>query len=160
MPAGMPWQKAGTAVSAPEHRWEMTRLAVSEVGYFDSDDREVRRDGPTFTADTLDTFPADESLTLIVGADAARGLPTWERHGDVLARARIAVVPRPGVDRKDVEWALRGADHLWLDTPELWLSGTALRARARHGRSLRFLVPDAVWTYIQERGLYVESAGD
>jgi nicotinate-nucleotide adenylyltransferase len=45
---------------------------------------------------------------------------------------------------------------VWLDTPEVWLSGTMLRERGSAGRSLRFLVPDPVWVYIQEHGLYVE----
>jgi nicotinate-nucleotide adenylyltransferase len=157
MPAGIPWQKTGTGVTDSKHRWEMTRLAVAGVPYFEADDREVHRDGATFTADTLATLAADESVTLILGADAARGISTWERHAEVLERARIALVPRPGVDRSEVDRVLRGADSLWLETPEIGLSGTMLRERARHGRSLRFLVPDAVWVYIGEHELYLEA---
>jgi nicotinate-nucleotide adenylyltransferase len=154
MPAGAPWQKADRSVSDAGHRWAMTRLAVEAVDYFEADDREIRRDGPTYTIDTLATFPADESITLIVGADAAGGIPTWHRADDVLRRARIAVVPRPGVARPDVDWALRGARYVWLETPEIWLSGTMLRERATRGRSLRFLLPDPVWEYIMEHGMY------
>jgi len=159
MPAGAPWQKAGRQVSSAEHRWEMTRLAVAGIEYFAADDREIRRDGFTYTADTLESFPADEALTFIVGADAARNISTWQRASEVLGRARIAVVPRPGVQRSAVDWVLRGANYVWLETPEVWLSGTMLRERASRGSSLRFLVSDAVWNYIAENDLYTESAG-
>jgi nicotinate-nucleotide adenylyltransferase len=157
IPAGAPWQKADRHVSPAEHRWQMTRLAVADVGYFGADDREVRREGPTFTIDTLESFPDDETLTFILGSDAARGIPTWERSDELVRRARIAVVPRPGVSRHEVDWALRGSDFVWLETPELWLSGTMLRDRAQHGRSLRFLVPDAVWDYLAEHDLYTRT---
>jgi nicotinate-nucleotide adenylyltransferase len=156
MPAGLPWQKADRRVSAAQHRWNMIQLAVDGTGYFEADDRELRRDGATYTIDTLTSYPSDESVTLIVGADAARGIPTWHEADDLLRRARIAVVPRPGSARRDVDWVLRGARYVWLETPEVWLSGTMLRERARRGRSLRFLVPEPVWAYIAEHRLYVD----
>jgi nicotinate-nucleotide adenylyltransferase len=152
LPAGRPWQKAGRGVSPASHRWEMTRRAVAGVDYFIADDREVGRDCWTYTADTLATFPAEEDLVLILGADAAAGLPTWQAPEVVLGRARLAVMDRPGVERAAVEAAV-GAVH-WLDTPLLGISGTLLRARRRAGGSLRFLVPDAVLAYIESADLY------
>jgi nicotinate-nucleotide adenylyltransferase len=154
LPAGRPWQKADRAVSAPTHRWEMTRRAVAGTPYFTADDREVRRDGWTYTADTLDTFPRDEELVLILGADAAAGLPTWQRPESVLGRARLAVMGRPGVERSSVE-AAAGEVH-WLDAPLLAISGTLLRARRRAGLSIRFLVPEPVRDYIESAGLYAD----
>jgi nicotinate-nucleotide adenylyltransferase len=154
IPAGAPWQKAGHRVSAPEHRWRMTMLAVDGVEYFEADDREVNREGWTYTIDTLDSYPADEDLFLIVGADAALGLPTWDRCEDVMDRVTVAVMPRPGVDRRAVDDVLGDCEHAWLDTPSLDISGTMLRARARVGMSLRFLVPDPVWLYVNEHALY------
>jgi len=62
LPAGRPWQKADLGVSPAADRWEMTRRAVAGVSYFAADDREVRRDGWTYTADTLATFPESEEL--------------------------------------------------------------------------------------------------
>lgn len=152
VPAGAPWQKAEREVSPAEHRWAMTRLAVEGVDYFEADDREVMRPGWTYTIDTLETF--DEPVVLILGADAARGLPTWYRARDVMARATIAVIPRPGVDARSVERSLEGATMLWLETPLLAISGTMLRDRVRRGHSVRFLVPDPVWRYVEEHDLY------
>ncbi len=154
IPAGAPWQKSDRRVTDARHRWEMTRRAVDGVAYFEADDREIHRDGWTYTIDTLASFPHDEALVLILGADAARGIPTWHRAGDILARAHVAVAPRPGVDRASVAEALRGGAMSWLQGPEMTVSGTALRVMAAAGASLRFLVPEAVWQYVVEHHLY------
>ncbi len=155
LPAGAPWQKADRSVSAAEHRWAMTERAVRGVPYFAADDREAQRAGWTYTADTLGTFPADERITLILGADAARGLPGWDRVDEVLGRARVAVMERPGISRADVEDAV-GAPVTWLDAPQVAISGSMLRARAAAGGSVRFLVREAVWEYIVEHRLYAD----
>jgi nicotinate-nucleotide adenylyltransferase len=152
-PAGSPWQKPTDGVSAAEHRWEMTRLAVAGVGYFEADDREVRREGSTYTIETLDSY-GDEEIVLILGADAAAGLASWHRGDEVAARAALAVVPRPGTDPVAVERAIEGP-FTWLDVPLLDISGTMLRQRSRAGGSIRFLVRDAVWRYVIEHDLYV-----
>ena len=131
----------------------MTKLAVHSVDYFEADEREVLREGWTYTVDTLESFPEDEEITLILGADTARGLAGWQRHEDVLARARIAVMSRPGIDGAEVEAAV-GANMVWLDTPQIPVSGTMLRARAAAGRSLRFFVRETVWMYLEEHRLY------
>ncbi len=152
MPAGSPWQKAQRGVSAASHRWEMTRLAVEDVDYFAADDREVRRSGWTYTIETLESLDKGEDVVLVLGADAAVGLPTWHRSADVADRVTIAVMPRPGVARAAVDEIL--GDHVWLDLPELPISGTALRERAGEGQSIRFYVPDAVNEYVIRHALY------
>lgn len=152
VPAGAPWQKAGRVVTAAGHRWEMSLRAVAGVDYLEADDREVRRDGWTYTIDTLGSFPERDDLVLILGADAAAGLRSWHRAADVLDRADIAVMPRPGVDRTAVEEAAGRVR--WLDTPLLPMSGTMLRTMRREGRSIRFLVREAVYAYVEEHGLY------
>lgn len=155
VPAGAPWQKAGRKVTSAEDRWQMTVLAVDGIPYFEADDREVRREGWTYTVETVHSFPEDEALFLVLGADAARGIPTWHQADDVLRRATVAVVPRPGVERYEVDEALAGGNVVWLDTPDVRLSGTMLRRQARAGRSIRFLVPDNVWRYIEENQIYL-----
>lgn len=157
MPAGAPWQKAGRRVSAPKHRWEMTRLAVAGVDYFHADDREVHRDGWTYTADTLATFDDSIEITLILGADSARNLPTWHRAEEVLSRVELAVAPRPGVDAATVEKPVEASVKMvWLDMVPLDVSGTVIRDRARRGMPARFLVRDAVWRYFTAQKLYAD----
>jgi nicotinate-nucleotide adenylyltransferase len=152
IPAGAPWQKAGRNVSTADDRWQMVVLATGGTDYFEADNREVRRQGWTYTIDTLESFDADDEVTLILGADAALGLPTWERSEQVLRRASVAVIPRPGVDRDSLDGVLDS--YQWLDVPELEISGTLLRDRVRSGRSIRFYVPDLVFDYVMHNGLY------
>ncbi len=153
LPAGAPWQKSDRAVSERHHRWAMTQRAVAGVDYFVADEREVERDGWTYTADTLAEFARDDELVLILGSDAAAGLASWERSDEVRRRARIAVAPRGATDRDRVEHAT-GPGTVWLDMPRVDVSGTEIRRRMADGRSIRFMVREAVWGYLVEHGLY------
>jgi nicotinate-nucleotide adenylyltransferase len=153
IPAGSPWQKAEREVSHTGHRWAMTSRAVEGVEYFDADDREVRRDGWTYTVDTLAEF-SDDEVALILGADAAAGLGSWHRCEEIIDRVEVAVMPRPGTDRELVE--ATGARVRWLDVPDLAISGTMLRKRRSEGRSIRFFVREAVHAYIVEHDLYAD----
>ncbi len=152
MPAGSPWQKPASTVSAGEHRWAMTQMAVEGADFLVPDDREVLRDGWTYTADTLATFPESDRLVLVLGADAAANLSTWQRYDQVRARAEIAVVPRLHTDPEAVHAA--AGEVTWLDMPILEISGSQIRERARSGQSVRFLVRDRVYEYMTEHGLY------
>ena len=118
------------------------------------DGRETLRDGPTFTADTLATFPAEEELVLILGADAASRIRTWNRWEEVLDRATLAVAPRPGASKDEL------VPSVPIEMGLLEVSGTDIRLRVRDGRPFRFLVTPAVHEYIQRHGLYTEEAGD
>lgn len=153
VPAGEPWQKDGRSVAPARHRLEMVRLAVEGVPYFGIDDREVRRGGPSYTIETVDEM-REEGLEpiLVMGADAAASMITW-RRAERLADVRVAVVARPGVERKSVIEGVVG-ELTWLDAPSLELSGTELRDRSAEGYSLRFIVPDAVCSYIEREQVY------
>lgn len=152
LPAGSPWQKAGRRVTPGADRLEMTRLATDPIDYFEADGREVLRDGWTYTIDTLESFDKSDDLVLVLGADAAAGLPSWHRWEAVVERATVAVLPRPGTSRQAVDAAVPAA--VWLGMPKLDISGTEIRRRAARGLSVRFLVADPVWRYIESRSLY------
>lgn len=152
LPAGAPWQKSDREVAPAEHRLAMTQLAVAGVDYFEVDDREVRRPGPTYTIDTLDEMP-DDDITLILGADSAAAISSWHRSSEVLDRVDLAVVPRPGTRMDEVTTV---SDRVtWISMPDLEISGVRLRSMVAAGLSIRFLVPDPVWRYIGEHHLYV-----
>lgn len=156
VPTGAPWQKMGRQVSAASHRWAMIELAVGGVEYFSADDREVHRRGWTYTADTVASIDSAMEIVLVLGADAARNLPTWQRAGEVMDRVDVAVAPRPGTSHQEVEAAI-GEAH-WLEMAPLDVSGTMLRERVKAGRSVRFLVPEPVWGYIGRHYLYRDDA--
>lgn len=160
VPAGDPWQKTGDRHITPvAARVEMTRLAIAGMPGFELDLREVERDGPTYTLDTLGSFPADEELFLILGSDAAAGLHTWHRWNEVVERATVLVVPRPGHDISEVTSLLTSA--VPLDMAALDISSTAIREMAREGRPYRYLVPPEVHHFIESEGIYTQSrSGD
>jgi nicotinate-nucleotide adenylyltransferase len=152
IPAGDPWQKAGTEVTPGGHRGAMTRLASATADYFETDDRELRRPGPSYTIDTIESFDGADELVLIVGADAALGMVGWHRSSDLVG-VPLAVAPRPGVEFDAVRAAL-GRPFEPLDMPLVDVSGTDIRDRIRTGRSARFLVITRVLDYIGENNLY------
>jgi len=158
MPAGEPWQKGDRLLTGAAHRLEMIRLAISDIDGFEVDDRELEREGPTYTIDTVLSFPEDEELSLILGADAALGLPTWHRWDEVVDRVSVLVVPRPGTDAREVQSVIPQA--VFLDMAVLEISGTEIREMAQIGEPFRFLVPLAVHDYIEGLGLYEEPDGD
>jgi nicotinate-nucleotide adenylyltransferase len=154
MVANSPWQKQGTRdISPAEDRLAMVEAAVADVDGLVAGDAEIRRGGPSFTADTLATmvgcYPGAELFT-IVGDDAAAGLTTWERHEEVVAQSHLVVVDRPGAP---VELPI-GYEWLRVEVPRLEVSSTDLRARVRDGRPLDYLVTEPVLDIIAGRNLY------
>lgn len=158
MVANVPWQKEGQRSITPAlDRLAMVEAAVADVTGLEAGRLEIDLGGPSFTADTLAALAEHEpgaELYTIVGDDAAAGLATWERHGEVVSNSRMVVVDRPGE-------AVRLADDVaWIhvEVPRLEVSSTDLRARFVDGRPLDYLVTDPVLQVIAERGLYRSEA--
>lgn len=154
MVAGDPWQKRGQGVSPAVDRLAMVEAAVAGVPGLVAGRDEVDRDGPTYTVETLEALRATEpgvELFLVLGTDAAAGLTTWHRWEDLSGLATVVVVDRPG---STLELGGGPVPVVRVPVPQVELSSTELRQRAADGRSLRFLVPDAVCAVVEERGLY------
>jgi len=154
----VPWQKAGTREITPaEDRLAMVAAAVADVEGLEVSRAEVDTGGMSYTADTLQALLDEDgsrSLYLILGSDAAAGLPTWERVDEVRDRATIVVVERPGA--AGVE-PLDGWRWVRVDVPAVDVSSTDLRARVADGRPLDYLVTHEVVDCIEARGLYREA---
>jgi nicotinate-nucleotide adenylyltransferase len=173
VPAGNPWQKGGTGVTPANVRYAIVERAIADNPAFAGSRLEVDRPGPTYTADTLDAIAAAEraagrepDLWFILSAEALAGLPTWRDPERILALAHLAVVPRMD-DADDLAGASarfaadfpgQGERAVFLSGPRLAISGTLVRARVAAGRSVRYLVPDAVATAIREYALYLPNA--
>ncbi|MFH1475361.1 MAG: nicotinate-nucleotide adenylyltransferase [Chloroflexota bacterium] len=162
MPAGQPWQKVDSPVSPGRLRLAMVEQAIAGNPFFRADPREVDRAGPTYTAETIAEVAAETGAEpwFILSAEALAGLPTWRDPERILALARLCVVPRGAAP----EAAIASFRALYpaaanritvLDLPRLAISSTAIRARVRAGRSIRYLVPDTVAALITEYALYV-----
>jgi len=164
--------------TAAAHRVAMTRLAIAGNPAFSLDTRELDRPGPSYTFDTLTELRAelgrDTPLCLLVGGDAFLGLPTWHRWRELLDLAHIVVAHRPGAipseaamaDELRALWEKRRTDDpaslhrspagniLLHRITALDIAASAIRSTLRHGRSVRYLLPDAVSDYIQTHHLY------
>ncbi len=164
IPASTPPHKPGRPVTSPEHRLAMVRLAVAGNPAFEASELEVARGGASYTVDTLEALRADGLVDpwLILSTEALAGLPGWREPVRVLGLARIAVVPRSGFDPLGPAWVearFPGASNRvrFLAGPLLPISGSVVRRRAAAGRSVRYLVPDAVAAYIAQHRLYAGS---
>lgn len=160
IPASMPPHKVDRPVSDPEHRMAMVELAIADNPAFEGSRIELGRTGPSYTVDTLEALGGvGANLVLILSAEAFRELRTWHRPERILELARLAVVPRDGFPDANRAYL---AEHFpgfedratFLTAPRLRLSASELRDRAANGRSLRYLVPDAVAGYIGDHALY------
>jgi nicotinate-nucleotide adenylyltransferase len=142
-------------------RIEMTRLAVAEDDRFSVSSLEVDREGPSYTYETLEALAeerADRELVFVMGADAAAGLESWRLPERVVGLARLAVARRAGVSDAEVGAVMRslGCEDRTtiLEMPQFGVSSSAVRERAKQGRPLRYLVPQPVAAYIEEKGIY------
>jgi nicotinate-nucleotide adenylyltransferase len=144
-----------------EQRLAMTRLAAADDSRFSVSTLEVDRDGPSYTYETLELLAdqrADTELVFVMGADAAVGLESWRAPERVVELARIAVARRSGISDAEVAAVMRslGADGraTMLEMPQFGVSSSAVRERAAGGRPLRYLVPESVARFIEEKGIY------
>ena len=144
-----------------EQRMAMTRLAAADDSRFAVSALEVEREGPSYTYETLQALAEqrpDSDLVFVMGADAAVGLESWKEPERVVRLARLAVARRSGVSDADVAAVLRSLGcegrATMLEMPQFGVSSSAVRERAGEGRPLRYLVPEPVARYIEEKGLY------
>jgi len=178
LPAGNPWQRAGETRASGAERVRMLELAVAAEPAFGVDDREVRREGPSYTVDTLEEFRREQGprapLVFLCGTDVFARVDTWHRWESLFDLAHFAVAIRAD----DADWHSRGPGAiprvLWprvtttlrdvLSEPAgrimafamtpLAISSTALRGLAETGASLRYLTPDPVVDHIHQQQLY------
>lgn len=173
MPAGKPPHR-GAPVADAKVRLRMVQVATAAQHGFVVDDRELQREGPSYSVDTLTALRAEfplRPIALIIGMDAFLGLPKWYHWREILQLAHIVVAHRPGWRAPDMGplgelLADRGthrigdlhqakAGHIYIhDVTQLEISSTEIRELVGAGRDPRFLMPDAVRDLILESGCY------
>ena len=163
-----------SAGASPADRLAMAGLAAAELRGWSASDIELKREGPSYTFDTLTALGAASTSQkfFIIGADAFAEIATWSRYPAVLDLANFAVVARPGItldslqkrlpdlaDRMTTPEAHQPGDPriilIQAETPDV--SSTEIRQRVRVGESISTLVPESVASYISTHRLYVEA---
>lgn len=178
MPSRVPPHRSAQPVASAFHRFAMTALAVSGSPRLEACDDELRADGPSYTASTLERLQAKghraSQIFFITGADAFAEIATWKRYPAVLDLAHFVVVSRPGYAIEtlaerlpDLRSRMRRAGApsrtdgpliFLLEAPTPEISSTAIRERLGRGQSLAGLVPPLVETHIHQHRLYSRAA--
>lgn len=165
IPAAIPPHKQTRAITAAKHRLEMVELATVGHAAFTVSEIELRREGVSYTAETLRLLQEeqpDDDFYLLLGADGLRDLPTWRQSEEILRLARVAVACRPGSPPPSVALLspplpraeAEGICRRLVSMPLLDISATDMRQRLAEGRSIRYFTPPAVVAYIFAHGLY------
>ncbi len=170
LPSAHPPHKNARELSSVGHCAEMIRLAIASEPLFEFSDFDLRQAGPTYSIHTIDHFrdhyQDGAELFWVIGCDSLADLHNWHRVSELVDRVRVVTAVRPGWERP-AESVLSGAlsraqiERLMRDvmeTPRIEISATDIRKRVREGRSIRYLVPDEVRSYIEQRRLYIDPA--
>ncbi|KGE18670.1 nicotinate-nucleotide adenylyltransferase [Paenibacillus wynnii] len=157
MPSHIPPHKHEAGVSS-EDRLAMVQEAVQAHESFRTLDWEISRGGVSYTIQTVrklqQEFPHLE-LYFIIGADMVQYLPKWEEIEELVQRLTFIGVGRPGTKLDLAVLPENIAEKIVLaDMPQVDISSTMLRERAAEGKSIRYMVPEAVFNYVHRSGLY------
>jgi nicotinate-nucleotide adenylyltransferase len=178
IPAGLPYHRGRDAHASSDERLTMLKLATQRDARFGLDDRELRREGPTYTYDTLAEIRRERGpqapLVFIVGSDTFSGIDTWHRWTELFDLAHFAVAiraddtnwfskgpgafprdawPRITLNLRELLSAPAGKIMTFSMTP-LAISSTDIRTLVGEGASIRYLTPDPVAEYIRSHQLY------
>jgi nicotinate-nucleotide adenylyltransferase len=166
MPASQPPHKRRRGMSSITERLLMTRLAIGGNPRFELSTLEVGRPGPSYTVDSVEELQrthGDARLFLLMAADSLAHIDEWREPDRLLSLIEWAVGPRPGSALPDPaalrrRFAASATRIHLLEGPSLDVSATAIRERVAAGRTIRYLVPQAVEELILEQGLYRRNA--
>lgn len=163
IPTGVPYMKAAKEILPGSLRKEMLDLSIRDNEFFVSSDIELKREGNTYTYETLKElkclYPQAE-LHFLVGADCLFSIENWVEpqqifdHCTLVAANRNHSAEEALIEKKRHLEKTFGAKVILLDFPSMDISSTALRNRIREGKSIRYMVHDAVLAYLQDIGLY------
>lgn len=164
IPAGIPPHKTRRDITPAWHRYEMTRLAVETNPCFAVSDIEIRREGASYTIDTVLAMKEQYQgweIFFITGADAVLEILTWKNVVGLLEMCCFVAATRPGFKLESLGRKLAHLPQGCLDgiktleVPALAISSTDIRLRVRQGRPIKYLLPEAVESYIYRNKLYL-----
>lgn len=173
IPASQPPHR-NQPIAKSKQRLAMLKLAIANQPGFVLDERELSREGPSYMVDTLHSLRSElgnRSLCLVLGMDAFEGLPKWHRWREIPDLVHLLIIHRPGSGLSSSEvlvellgerklhhsGALRerpAGGILFHPVTQLDISASRIREILAQGRSPRYLLPEPVWSYIREQGLY------
>ena len=164
MPAAVSPFKIGKPPAADSHRIEMTRLAVKNNPKFTVSDMEIKKEGASYTIETLEAcrglYGNDTRIFFICGTDSFLGMENWYEAEKILKQYAVIVGSRPRYKDKSRDEMIEklrtkyGAQIEKIHMPKIDLSSTEIKKRIAEGRSIRYMVPEAVEDYIHRNHIY------
>mgnify|MGYP002722015534 FL=1 len=151
MPTAKPGHAAGKETIDASYRVDMVDYAIEDNPHFSLNLTEVNRGGTTYTIDTIKELKEASPETdyyFIIGEDSVMDLAEWKNIEQLLDLVQFVGVKRPGY-QAEVNFPI-----IWVDTPELDISSSDIRQRVSEGQSIKYLTPDRVRDYIEDKGLY------
>jgi nicotinate-nucleotide adenylyltransferase len=152
VPTYLPPHKDNSEIAAASDRFRMLKMAIKGNRYFTVSDVEIKRQGQSYTIDTVkqfkDKFPEDE-LYFITGSDMLKYLDEWKDLSEILKLVKFIVATRPGYPLEKIPSYISTVSIRAVD-----VSAFEVRQASREGKSFRYLVPEQVYNYIAKRRLY------
>ncbi len=169
MPTGRPVRKTHRHVSSSEDRYLMTVIATASNPDFEVSRMEIDRPGDTYTVDTMaelrDRHGPRSEFFFVTGADAVREILTWKDAERFAGLCTFIAATRPGFEIDLPADMIGSGGAGWprvetMEVPALAISSSDIRERVRQRRPTRYLLPEAVASYIYKNGLYREPGSD
>ncbi len=164
MPSKKPPHKQDINIISEKHREAMVKLAIRGILYFEYSDFEFKREGTTYSAQTLELLcrqNPDDSYFFIMGGDSFFQVESWYMPGKIMEHAVILAVSRNGSDKKEMEiyaGKLRdkyNAEIMFVKMPHMDISSSNIRKIISSGGDAAMYLPDKVWEYIKSNGCYI-----
>tara|TARA_S200000501_G_scaffold68598_1_gene60399 strand:- start:2468 stop:3052 length:585 start_codon:yes stop_codon:yes gene_type:complete len=159
VPAYQPPHKNGMKISPVDQRLEMLNIAIKENPNFIISDLEIERKGLSYSIDTIMDYKKQNNLNsnelfYLMGSDSLRQFKKWKDPKMIIDESRVIVAIRPGFRPSDIpNWIL--AKIQFASIPRIEISSTTIRERWISDKTIRYMVTESVWQYINKNKLYL-----
>ena len=139
-------------------RLAMLRMGVTSNPNFEISDLEIQRGGTSYSIDTIREYKSDQDydsreLYYLIGSDSLQTFHTWKEPREILDECQVIVALRPGFRPSDISnWILRKVR--FASIPRFEISSSTIRSRWQENKTIRYMVTQPVWEYINDHGIY------
>ena len=158
VPAHIPPHKMERKISSVSLRLDMLKMATMDNPNFEISDIDLKRGGISYSLETIQTYKEQtglggEDLYYLIGSDSLKQFQAWQNPKAILEECQLIVAIRPGFRPSDIpNWIL--AKVQFANIPRIEISSTQIRARWVEDKTIRYMVTQPVWTYINKHNLY------
>lgn len=159
IPAYKAPHKINNNTTTIDHRLSMLKLAIQDNPHFEISDLEITRGGVSYSLDSIRAYKKQTGLSrdnvyFLIGSDSLKDFDTWYKPGDILSECHVIVALRPGFDPTSIKQNIL-ANVQFANIPRFEVASSIIRKRWREGKTIRYMVTQPVWEYINEHNLYL-----